>query len=679
MAIRCATVGDGCTRNGAFLDLTSDWTKARWVQIVTAPTTYQVIWQLGGGSPPSTETPPWVAAFTDAVAQQPYSEGDIGGGPVDAIGMPVRTGQWVYVVTRYTAATTTLETIIDGILGDPGTLDLSAVAAQASEYLGTDTASEGQIAFSFDRSWQAALSLAELAQEREATSAVRTANLLSDTPLTSSTDLSDASGHNHGWTAVGTLTTTTSPFAPVGIGPVRLFVPREVTTATPADRFGQLAYVRQYDLSGNALRDFQPSGIADLFALGVRLGRPVGIGSRIYALFTVYTGVAGATTQEWVYGWDLATGAHQVAFRAADEGAGQGAHRLGAHPEGDLVVESSLDSGATFQLRRYTVTGTLVSTSATLTDPDGTAFLEDFFYTANGATVYATVGHYLTQYDADGTYVARIAHLTDTYVTPTAYRCVPFGATGAAMALGLLQNVGPDDVPTAAVLTRATGALTYYGDPTAVTAINVGVEGAQTAIWVSTNEIDYTDLGVDGPHALTQRWERYAVTGTTPTAIDLVGRYTAASSSVTNPLDRIPNTQAGCWFTCYAPLVAPEPPDLPTHVTPIRRLRQAPHLWDGASGHRLTYPGFQLLVESGVRVANDGPLTFGLQWSDDGGHVWSNLHVIEGSQIGQYRFRFWWRRLGQSRDRVFRVVNSDDAKVVLIDALLVPDPQEGAS
>ncbi len=114
---------------------------------------------------------------------------------------------------------------------------------------------------------------------------------------------------------------------------------------------------------------------------------------------------------------------------------------------------------------------------------------------------------------------------------------------------------------------------------------------------------------------------------------------------------------------------------------PIRRQRTAPHLWDGANAHRLTYPGFQLLTEAGAPRDSDTPLSFTLEWSDDGGHTWSNLHTMTASTLGQFLTRFWWRRLGQNRiggDRVFRVTNSDDAKIVLIDALLTPDPVAGS-
>ena len=128
-----------------------------------------------------------------------------------------------------------------------------------------------------------------------------------------------------------------------------------------------------------------------------------------------------------------------------------------------------------------------------------------------------------------------------------------------------------------------------------------------------------------------------------------------------------------------APIPVPTP-SLTYRTDPIRRLRQAPHLWDNSNGNRLFYHGFQLLFEAGApREDGATPMYFDLQWSDDGGHVWSNLHRIEAGTVGQYQFRAIWRRLGFSRDRIFRVIDSNEAKVVLIDALLDPDPEQGIS
>lgn len=44
-----------------------------------------------------------------------------------------------------------------------------------------------------------------------------------------------------------------------------------------------------------------------------------------------------------------------------------------------------------------------------------------------------------------------------------------------------------------------------------------------------------------------------------------------------------------------------------------------------------------------------------LRWSDDGGYSWSNYYAISMGNIGQYRKRIIWRRLGNGRQRVFEV------------------------
>ncbi len=136
---------------------------------------------------------------------------------------------------------------------------------------------------------------------------------------------------------------------------------------------------------------------------------------------------------------------------------------------------------------------------------------------------------------------------------------------------------------------------------------------------------------------------------------------------------------SGTFWITATELPPPTPPDLTTIERPIRCERIAPHLWTGQNTHRLRYPGFELLVESGVPVEDDGQLTFTLQWSDDVGHTWSNPLTIKGSRIGQYRYRFRWLRLGQSRDRVFRVIDANNSKSTIIDAILSPDPVEGAN
>ena len=103
----------------------------------------------------------------------------------------------------------------------------------------------------------------------------------------------------------------------------------------------------------------------------------------------------------------------------------------------------------------------------------------------------------------------------------------------------------------------------------------------------------------------------------------------------------------------------------------IKRMRTSPHISSGLK--RIFYDSFQLDVESGVGL--DG-LGFGtdpqviLEYSDDGGHSWSNEKWRALGKIGQTKRRAIWRRLGSARDRVFRITIADPVKVVLIGAEL---------
>lgn len=111
----------------------------------------------------------------------------------------------------------------------------------------------------------------------------------------------------------------------------------------------------------------------------------------------------------------------------------------------------------------------------------------------------------------------------------------------------------------------------------------------------------------------------------------------------------------------------------------MRRVRRAPHLWDGEAGARIFYPGFQLLVETGADRPDLTTIArYALRWSDDGGFTWSNEYWVEAGTIGQYKLRALWRRLGYSRDRIFEVIDDFDGKSTILDALLVPDPIQGA-
>jgi len=68
-------------------------------------------------------------------------------------------------------------------------------------------------------------------------------------------------------------------------------------------------------------------------------------------------------------------------------------------------------------------------------------------------------------------------------------------------------------------------------------------------------------------------------------------------------------------------------------------------------------------------VTTDNPQAM-LRWSNDGGSTWSNEYWVSVGQLGKYKNRAIWRRLGMARDRIFEVSVSDPVNFVIISANL---------
>jgi len=102
---------------------------------------------------------------------------------------------------------------------------------------------------------------------------------------------------------------------------------------------------------------------------------------------------------------------------------------------------------------------------------------------------------------------------------------------------------------------------------------------------------------------------------------------------------------------------------------PIARIRSCPHLSNDL--RQQLFHSMQIDMETGVGLGvgfeSIDPQAM-LQWSDDGGHTWSNEYWVPIGRAGQYRTRARWRRLGRSRDRVFRVRIVASIKVAIIGA-----------
>lgn len=93
----------------------------------------------------------------------------------------------------------------------------------------------------------------------------------------------------------------------------------------------------------------------------------------------------------------------------------------------------------------------------------------------------------------------------------------------------------------------------------------------------------------------------------------------------------------------------------------IPRIRRAPYIDNQKK--RIFFSLFQLDLEVGQgNPSGDGPPPaapanpqISLRWSDDGGYTWSNYLMVSLGVSGAYNTRVLWRRLGQSRQRIFEV------------------------
>jgi hypothetical protein len=102
--------------------------------------------------------------------------------------------------------------------------------------------------------------------------------------------------------------------------------------------------------------------------------------------------------------------------------------------------------------------------------------------------------------------------------------------------------------------------------------------------------------------------------------------------------------------------------------TPIHRVRTAPHLHDEAN--QIFYHRLQLDIGDPTGAHNLATL----EWSDDAGVNWSNPVVASTSSVTPKKLRrLMWRRLGASRDRVYRVTFPQAAPLSVVDAYLELD------
>jgi hypothetical protein len=104
----------------------------------------------------------------------------------------------------------------------------------------------------------------------------------------------------------------------------------------------------------------------------------------------------------------------------------------------------------------------------------------------------------------------------------------------------------------------------------------------------------------------------------------------------------------------------------------IPRVRACPHLSDQDYRWQV-FDSLQIDMQTGVGLTTgqgSDPQAM-LQWSTDGGYSWSNERWAPIGKVGERRTRVKWRRLGRSRDRVFKVTITDPVRVAIVGASVV--------
>ena len=101
---------------------------------------------------------------------------------------------------------------------------------------------------------------------------------------------------------------------------------------------------------------------------------------------------------------------------------------------------------------------------------------------------------------------------------------------------------------------------------------------------------------------------------------------------------------------------------------PIVWLRTFPHMTN--NNEKITYNSFDLDVQVGTILDLDKNPEVYLDWSDDKGVTYGNAVSQSMGKTGQYLTVPSWNRLGQARDRVFRVKSSANAKTAINGAFI---------
>lgn len=107
---------------------------------------------------------------------------------------------------------------------------------------------------------------------------------------------------------------------------------------------------------------------------------------------------------------------------------------------------------------------------------------------------------------------------------------------------------------------------------------------------------------------------------------------------------------------------------------PIVRVKTFPHMVE--NNNRISYKQFEADMEVGTAKEGAPTPQISLSWSDDKGKSYGNPILQSMGNIGEYLTVPMWNRLGQARDRVFKLSWSDDVITALNGAFINTMPSK---
>lgn len=217
--IRLAAIGDYLRRTTNIVAASSSYSCCFWVRVNDIGAAYRTFFYRGNSPGTYTE---YIGIYDEFLTDTVLEAGL----PADRTSASTLVENNFYHI-GYAKSGSTHNFYINGILIDSATLNISAFTF-TEQLLGSDTFSEGNTDFCEFREWNFFFNAGLFRAEANSRSAVRTLNLVTDTPLLN--DLLDDSGNGNDWTQVGSGSFVANPSFPAN------------TTSPTATDIGTLPY-----------------------------------------------------------------------------------------------------------------------------------------------------------------------------------------------------------------------------------------------------------------------------------------------------------------------------------------------------------------------------------------------------------------------------------------------------